>query len=780
MIRKVDLEMKTILPRILSVVLLLLMARVGVSEGGGFDDYIVQPQYFWPDTNFTFLSHGFPTTPRTQVLANGHLYVAMGAYILIYEIQGDGTLQESGRKMLPYEINSMDHDGDYLYLTGHDGLEIYDGTDYEDPELIGSNSMRFWEWIGNIMVDGDSLYYWWNDSSWGGPWFGIMDVHDRSNPQVAGEYETIRPSSLIVPPEKYENYLLLVRRRFNTDRRDIAILDLEGPSGVPMLIDSIAALPFSQSYRSIEVLENRLYVVGDYELRIFEFSGGSHPETRGIVADEIGLSDFVEVTMEGNRYGYVCSSVGYILKLDLSNLDNPVVVDTIVFPEEIDHDFREIEQYGDFSYAMTSRLNYYVEHPGVHVVNWDSDPNPELIQSVESHKYCLGVAAYDDALYAYTEDGEIVVLDITDRTSPEEIVQDDDELFGWVLRIAGDRLITSEQSTIIKAFGLADPLHPAFQWSYNLPSGRYLTEFYGHESYLIFSFHLGPYTDGGLMIVDMADPVEPRVIYDQMYDYTLGNFTYYHPYLYLINNEQERLQVLDISDIENPVMRTHVSAGSPIVQAGHYGDWLYVNCVYEFQVWDVSDRDRPSRWENYLLPAHIMEISNGILFFNGQRDYETGHGISAWDLRMDPLQPAYCGYYGYNYSRDVNYDLFIVDWPDVIIPGGKYGGVIARFDGRTAVHDEPVQVPTVKSLFSSYPNPFNGKAVIDYSVLAADETRLSIYNLLGQHVVTLLDGPQDAGEYSIIWDASNYPSGVYFARLETGADSKAIKMLLLK
>jgi hypothetical protein len=83
-------------------------------------------------------------------------------------------------------------------------------------------------------------------------------------------------------------------------------------------------------------------------------------------------------------------------------------------------------------------------------------------------------------------------------------------------------------------------------------------------------------------------------------------------------------------------------------------------------------------------------------------------------------------------------------------------------------------------LLSGYPNPFNKNAVIRYALAEPGHVNLSIYNLLGQHVVTLFDGPRDAGEYQLIWDASDFPSGVYFARLETGEFRETVKLVLLK
>ena len=59
-------------------------------------------------------------------------------------------------------------------------------------------------------------------------------------------------------------------------------------------------------------------------------------------------------------------------------------------------------------------------------------------------------------------------------------------------------------------------------------------------------------------------------------------------------------------------------------------------------------------------------------------------------------------------------------------------------------------------------------------------TSLSIYNLLGQKVETLLIGNEQAGEHEITWNANNFTSGVYFAKLVSGSHTENMKMVLLK
>jgi len=61
-----------------------------------------------------------------------------------------------------------------------------------------------------------------------------------------------------------------------------------------------------------------------------------------------------------------------------------------------------------------------------------------------------------------------------------------------------------------------------------------------------------------------------------------------------------------------------------------------------------------------------------------------------------------------------------------------------------------------------------------------DYVMLSVYNLTGQLIETLVDGQQDAGNYTLVWDATQLPSGMYFIRMETGNEMFHQKLMLLK
>jgi hypothetical protein len=90
-------------------------------------------------------------------------------------------------------------------------------------------------------------------------------------------------------------------------------------------------------------------------------------------------------------------------------------------------------------------------------------------------------------------------------------------------------------------------------------------------------------------------------------------------------------------------------------------------------------------------------------------------------------------------------------------------------------------LPEAFSLAQNYPNPFNPTTTINFSLGKASNVTLTVYNILGQKVATLLNSQHmDVGAYAVQFDARNLASGVYFYRLQAGDFRSDKKMLLLK
>ncbi len=99
---------------------------------------------------------------------------------------------------------------------------------------------------------------------------------------------------------------------------------------------------------------------------------------------------------------------------------------------------------------------------------------------------------------------------------------------------------------------------------------------------------------------------------------------------------------------------------------------------------------------------------------------------------------------------------------------------------KITAHGEDNTLPRTFSLSQNYPNPFNPGTTIRYTLPRSTHVVLSIYNVLGQKLETLIDEHQFAGEYIAFWDGSRFASGMYFYRLVTDQAVETKKMILLK
>ncbi|MBI4547692.1 MAG: T9SS type A sorting domain-containing protein [Ignavibacteriae bacterium] len=111
---------------------------------------------------------------------------------------------------------------------------------------------------------------------------------------------------------------------------------------------------------------------------------------------------------------------------------------------------------------------------------------------------------------------------------------------------------------------------------------------------------------------------------------------------------------------------------------------------------------------------------------------------------------------------------------------GTYrGGVYKTAQPLTSV--EPVaELPATFQLFQNYPNPFNPVTVIRYSLIVNSVATLKVFDVLGREVATLVDEKKAPGVYTVSWDASGQPSGVYLYRLQSGKFVDIKKMILVK
>ena len=108
-------------------------------------------------------------------------------------------------------------------------------------------------------------------------------------------------------------------------------------------------------------------------------------------------------------------------------------------------------------------------------------------------------------------------------------------------------------------------------------------------------------------------------------------------------------------------------------------------------------------------------------------------------------------------------------------------GSPGKDDRLSELTDEPAGTRLRRfELAQNYPNPFNPITSIAFDLAADSQVRLQIYNIRGERVATLVNQKLAVGNYAIHWDASRFPSGIYFYVLNAGNFTDVKKMMLLK
>lgn len=213
-----------------------------------------------------------------------------------------------------------------------------------------------------------------------------------------------------------------------------------------------------------------------------------------------------------------------------------------------------------------------------------------------------------------------------------------------------------------------------------------------------------------------------------------------------------------VSIDDSPHPPEHLAANYVVIRAGQDSGGV----ALEFDGQDMTESEwhvamlgyepMESEWHDIFVDSHTGVGSGEFRGWNDYQDVVVVPTVSG----LIPLQDQY------EYGGSVVYDPGLV--PDTTVAIWPYYDVI----------------PAQLSITSIFPNPFNSSTAIDYTLAQPGEITLSVYNLLGQQVATVYEGTQEAGEHSMVWDASDFPSGVYFARLEAGGISESMKMVLLK
>lgn len=413
---------------------------------------------------------------------------------------------------------------------------------------------------------------------------------------------------------------------------------------------------------------------------------------------------------------------------------------------------QEIEYVGSIDMPDTARAVYasggfvYVATgaSGLHIIDVSVPEFPVSLASYDTPGFTYDV--FLSGQYVYLADKfDLRIVDISDPSNPFPV-----GVFGTLcgkVFVSGNLAYVIKGSQV-KVIDVSDPEVPVLAGEYTIPiylygvpisSGIFVVDDYAY----VTSNHYAPGLCDPSMntyfeVIDFSEPSEPTLTgYD-------GYYRFYSTAIFI--------------------------SGEYAYIAGVNGGSMYGEDP-GFIVVDISDPSEPSRSGRYVSQHNIYDISVTGYFacLAAKSD-----GIEIVDISYLPNPVLVSGYDTPGSALGISVDgeyIFVADTDSLII---------LRFARFTPVEESPGSRPRVFGITGIYPNPFNPTTTIEYNLSEQSYISIEVINILGQHVATLFQGQKPSGSNSIGWDASDYPSGVYFARLEAGERSENIKMVLLK
>ena len=201
-------------------------------------------------------------------------------------------------------------------------------------------------------------------------------------------------------------------------------------------------------------------------------------------------------------------------------------------------------------------------------------------------------------------------------------------------------------------------------------------------------------------------------------------------------------------------------------------EWIINPHAYEFNGTITLSIDNHADQPDDYIAVYVGDECRGIAEY---RDFpfdnvERGIYIMMVYSNIEKGEDLTFKYYDSLNDEIISYTENIEFTPDMIIGDGFKPFSLSR----------EFIIPTEYNLSAAYPNPFNPVTTLSFAIPIDSEVFLSIYNLQGREVVSLINGNMDAGYHSVVWNADAFSSGMYFVKMISGEYVNTQKLMLIK
>ena len=635
--------------------------------------------------------------------------------------------------------------GNYVYITGRisntPSFAIIDISEPENPFIAGAlDSLP----LGRVVVNDSYAYI-----NYASPYIDIVNITDPFNPTIAGRYEN---EHAIYDMAVSGHYLYIVVPNSGLD-----ILDISNPTE-PVFINRYLS-SHGIIFDKIIIIEGYAYitVVAAYQIRIIEIldlSDPSNPQSIGYCDLEISRVDQMHVRGD------------YIYSLSHASNSDSIFFE-IINAEDPENPYLVWRDFIAYTWYYSNDIHVsdnraYINIFGINLYIMDiSDPSaPVLIGSYREPRHYGQFAVIDNYVYDIVRDG-ISIIDISDYSRPRVVGSYDIPNWPRHIDVSGDFAYTISDK--LRIFDISELELPVPVGEYQAPDYIHGIDVEGRYAYLTVHGH-------ELQIVDVENPYRPVLagecaVPDADDIFVSGNTAYITR-----SFTGHGFSVVDVLDPGAPVILGNYDSSSHIANIYAHGDLLYA-ASNDLLIFDVSYPPNPNLIASYDTPssAKYVYVDENFAYVIGSY-----FGLIMVDI-SNPLEPVFVSEY-VPPSQAVS--CYVSGEYIYLADSGSL--IILRFYPESGIIEEVERLPRDLSLYQNYPNPFNPSTTISYSLPEQSNVRIEIYNILGEKAETVYEGMRDAGEYSVVWDASKFPSGIYFARLGAGRWSETTKMVLLK
>lgn len=746
----------------------------------------------WEQVQFTFASHSLWNQFGNVELSGDYAYVAIKTGLLVFDISSPSTPNLKSQLYLPegnaksvsinedkvylcafgpnntvtlYEIDTSDPTtpmvaiqgswsspnslrtailhGRRAYVLDGAGLDILDISDLTNINLLGNLAVGA---ENQVLVSGNTAFI-----TGSGP-LKIADITDPANCAVIAQFKLseVTPHHLDISADSSVLYF--------TNRSDF--IDFAPPNQNPEEIAPTAALldisnrtnpseigrvQLDESWtRDIDAQGSVIYVSdGACGIKIVDISNLSQPELIGsyqppseaaTASVRDSLLCFIDApTISGVNFS--CPGAGY--------QNGPYVGDLILLNVAV-------------PFQPTLKGFYSAVGP---ITNVAIRNNILLVPNEYQETRMAGSAS------------DLTIVNVSDKAAPQ--------IMGRYLRpgrycnaafVSDSVVLLSVGAKGMDILNIADPQHP-LQIA-NLPAsifpGSVEVKYVCAENDYAFLVQTN-----GVRIVNISNLASPQVIDTIKMTQLPVSVDVQWPYLYAAGGG--RLTVFDVTNPNEPEELIYKNGNYNEVHA--MGNRLYVAGERGFGIFDISNPALPESLFYYdaATNCHGVTVDGNHLYLTNDRE-----GISVFDVSNPPVVLASGSYNtpGSPQKPVVNGEyLFIPDYDGLVILG---------FDVATDIPEphEP-ELPADFILHQNYPNPFNAGTVISFELKRKARCALSVYDILGRKVKTLVDESKSPGAYRVNWDGTNtdnkqVASGTYFYRLDAGGTQISKKMVLVR